>query len=740
MYRFFSTLGSDLLVEILKQSSDAMAIYTGSDLKIQLVNDAMLAIWGKDQSIHGMTFEEALPEMKGQEFITLLKNVWYTGQLFEAKDSPATLEIHGKMVTSYFDFTYKPIVNAKGEVYCILHTAKNVTERVKAWKAVREKEQREQLINEELRLLNEELQASNQELASLNEEYQVTNEQLDYANQKIFLLNDQLKRENSELIFDNREFQDNISDLGYSNKMLEYRNQELEELNSQISQLNRQLSESQVSFSDLIAQAPVAMMLLKGDDFIVTMINTQMLELIDKDVSIIEQPFFEVMPELKGQPAANRLIETFTHQRPYADYSNPVTLNRNGGLEEGFFNFTYTPFIENGIVTGVIDIAIEVTPQVRAIQNRDLTIAEKSKLEEVLRDSERRLQSMLETMAEGVCVVDAVGKVTYANPMAKQILGVSELELRDRTYNDPKWQNFRVDGSSLRIEEHPMYRMLKTGQAVFDSEIAIHAPGRDPLYICVNTAPIFDDAGRVTGGIGTFMDVTSRRLIMQGKDDFISIASHELKNPVTALKGSLQLLQKSHHKLTEDVRSKLLQQSIKSLEKLSLLIADLLDTSRIEQGHLKIDKKSIVLSKLFVDCCADILKETNQKIIFEGDENYTVEADNQQVGQVMLNFITNAIKYAPSSEKIIVRVIRINEEEIKVSVIDNGPGIPQDKIDHLFKRYYRTDYNGQKFSGLGLGLYISAEIIKNHGGRIGVNSDSLTGSEFWFTLPSLQRI
>lgn len=231
------------------------------------------------------------------------------------------------------------------------------------------------------------------------------------------------------------------------------------------------------------------------------------------------------------------------------------------------------------------------------------------------------------------------------------------------------------------------------------------------------------------------MDVTSRRMIMQGKDDFISIASHELKTPVTALKASLQLLQRSHDKLSEESRGKLLDQSIKSLDKLSHLISELLDTTRIEQGHLKIEKRPFTFSELFEDSCSELIKNASQEIILLGDTSQVVYADNQQIGQVLVNFITNAVKYAPESETIMINVSRLNDKEIKISVIDQGPGIEQDKLVHLFKRYYRTDYQGQKFTGLGLGLYISAEIIKNHGGNVGVESSPGKGSEFWFTLP-----
>ncbi|WP_294225016.1 cell wall metabolism sensor histidine kinase WalK, partial [uncultured Chryseobacterium sp.] len=415
--------------------------------------------------------------------------------------------------------------------------------------------------------------------------------------------------------------------------------------------------------------------------------------------------------------------------------SNPVILNRDGQFEERYFTFNYTPFIEDGKVTGVIDMAVEVTTQVMAIQERESIIIEKSVLEETLRKSEQRLQGILETMAEGVGVIDATGQLVYANPMAQQILGLSESKIKERTYDDPKWQNLRLDGTLLPSEEHPMSIMMSTQKPVYDHEVGVKAPERDIMYISINAAPLFDDEGNLTGGIGTFMDVTTRRMITQGKEDFISIASHELKTPVTALKASLQLLQRSHDRLPPESRAKLLDQSIKSLDKLSGLINSLLDTSRIEQGQLKLDKRPFTISELFDDCCSNFSQITDQEIIFEGDIYEQVMADNQQIGQVMINFISNAIKYAPESKQVIITAKKISDHEIKISVRDQGPGIPKEKLEHLFKRYYRTNYHGQKFTGLGLGLFISGDIIKEHGGRIGVESEEGKGSEFWFTLP-----
>lgn len=721
MKNFHSSLNQNGLLEILKQSNDATAIYTSVDLVIEFVNDAMLNIWGKNSSVHGQRFEDAIPEMLGQPFTQLLKDVWINQKEFNAVDTPATLEINGKMVTSYFDFTYKPIFNEKGKIFCILHTASDVTERFSARELVHNKEIREKEISEELKIANRDFQITNnnlnksiKDLAVLNTDYININKKLEEANQKISFLNNELKKENTSLIFGNNE---------------------LEELNKTIQQLNNKLTESEESFSHLIQQAPVATLLVKGENFKIQMINKSMLNLLGKDESIIGKKLFEVLPELQGQRAANMLVETFEKGISHHDFANPVFIHRHGNLEQGFFNFTYTPFIENGKVTGVIDMAMEVTPQVLAIKEKDETIKQKTILEDTLRENEQRLQGILETMAEGVCVIDAAGKLMYVNPMAQQILGLHEHSLKSRTYDNLKWNLTKLDGTPLTTEEHPMTLMLRSEQRIFDHEIGIQRPDGNKSYISVNAAPIFDENGVLSGGIGTFMDVTARRMAMQGKDDFISIASHELKTPVTSLKATLQLLQRSHKKLSDESRENLLNQSTKSLEKLSSLITDLLDATRLEHGHLKLEKKSFVIIELFDDCCANLITNENQKIIFEGDANQILEADHQQIGRVMTNFITNAIKYAPQSKTIIVNAKKLNNSEFKISVIDNGPGIPEEKLKFLFERYYRAEYEGQKFSGLGLGLFISADIIKNHAGRIGVDSTLGNGSKFWFTLP-----
>jgi PAS domain S-box-containing protein len=233
--------------------------------------------------------------------------------------------------------------------------------------------------------------------------------------------------------------------------------------------------------------------------------------------------------------------------------------------------------------------------------------------------------------------------------------------------------------------------------------------------------------------LGTLFDITRDKLAEREKDDFISIASHELKTPLTTLNGSLQLLLRMKNAPAEKMNA-LLERAGKSMQKVTTLVDDLLNASRVSEGHLYLKKTRFNLSKAIDDCCLHITAAGKYRLISEGEKDVEIEADSERIQRVIINFVNNAVKYAPLSKEIVIRVAR-EPSNIRLSVIDQGPGIAADKVPHLFERFYRTDESGGQYSGLGLGLYISAEIIKKHGGQIGVDSEPGHGSTFWFTLP-----
>lgn len=362
------------------------------------------------------------------------------------------------------------------------------------------------------------------------------------------------------------------------------------------------------------------------------------------------------------------------------------------------------------------------------------SIQQKTLIERELRNNQEQLTRILETMAEGVGIVDFDGNFAYANPMAKKILGLNEDQDIISIYNDPNWTNVMLDGEPLPQQEHPVTISLKSGAPVYDHEIGIQPLKGERFYISINAAPIKDEHGDTIAGIATFMDVTHRRKMIQKKDEFISVASHELKTPITSLKASLQMLNRVNTDTNSELFHKLMTQANKSMTRVSTLIEDLLNASKFTGGQLHLNKTRVNLARLIRGCCEDIRMEAKYHIRIEGDETLEVNADPNKIDQIVINFINNAVKYAPDSLEINVYIVK-KDGMACVSVTDEGPGIKPEKIPHLFERYYRVDTAGRQYSGLGLGLYISSEIVKKHHGKIGVESEFGKGSTFWFALP-----
>nr|WP_068889772.1 hybrid sensor histidine kinase/response regulator [Pedobacter panaciterrae] len=230
-------------------------------------------------------------------------------------------------------------------------------------------------------------------------------------------------------------------------------------------------------------------------------------------------------------------------------------------------------------------------------------------------------------------------------------------------------------------------------------------------------------------------EIEFRKQAERKKDEFISIASHELKTPLTSVKGYMQLLGRSVEKGDIPTVKKHLEKAQIQLEKLHELIADLLDISKIESGKLKFNKKLFVLDEL-LDSVIDIIRQANPEfsIIRKGKIGLEVYADEMRIEQVIINFLTNAIKYSPGTNEVHINVDVIGDK-IYVGVRDFGIGIAPDQQKSVFDKFYRVEETAIHFQGLGIGLFISAEIIKRHGGEVGVKSTLGEGSEFYFILP-----
>ena len=230
-------------------------------------------------------------------------------------------------------------------------------------------------------------------------------------------------------------------------------------------------------------------------------------------------------------------------------------------------------------------------------------------------------------------------------------------------------------------------------------------------------------------------EIEIRKEAEHKKDEFISIASHELKTPLTSVKGYIQLLERGLVKGDIDLVKSHLSKAQVQLEKLNGLIADLLDISKIESGKLKFNKQYFDLNQL-LEGIIEVIHQTHPdfKIIKNGVVSEKIFGDEMRIEQVIVNFLTNAIKYSPGTHQATLNV-ELKSGQLYLGVKDNGIGMQPEQVNRVFEKFYRVEETSHRFQGLGIGLYISAEIIKRHGGQINVKSVYGEGSEFYFTMP-----
>jgi len=250
-----------------------------------------------------------------------------------------------------------------------------------------------------------------------------------------------------------------------------------------------------------------------------------------------------------------------------------------------------------------------------------------------------------------------------------------------------------------------------------------------------NALPYRNEAGEVIAWFGISSDIDFQKKELEQKDEFISVVSHELKTPVTSLKGFLQLMM-AMQKDTDPVQFDYLATMNNQVNKLTRLITDLLDASKFNNGLLQYDKDNFAFNELVTEIVSEMQHTTeSHQIELHLGEPASIVADRNRIGQVITNLISNAIKYSPQAKTVIVSVVK-KERSIVVCVQDFGIGISKEQQVHLYTRFYRVQENhGNSFPGMGLGLYISMGIVEKHGGKMWVESMPGEGSLFYFSLP-----
>jgi len=528
-----------------------------------------------------------------------------------------------------------------------------------------------------------------------------------------------------------------ITEIVEARKLLELSKEDQQRLNDQLTVINKEMtavneelyraqknlvktlgevadSESRLRY--LLEDAPVAIAVMKGPDLVIEAANRKTLEIWGKSNEVIGKQLDAALPELQGQPFLSYLNNVYTTGESFAGNEIMALLERNGKIEEAYINFVYHALKgTDGKTNSIMLVATEVTEQVKAKQR--------------IENSQQQFRQAIDSANLGTWSINPEQSRLSLSDRSKELFGIP---LQDEV-------SFAEAMEAIDSDYHELVHTTVTrGLTKFEScdmEYPINSLlSKQRKWLRVTGKMFFDNVGKPAHYSGIIMEITDRKLEEQRKDDFISVASHELKTPVTTLKGSLQLLKRMKDKASPEVMSNFIDQANRSMDKVTDLIDNFLNMNRLSDGQMPLNETTFNVSEMLEGCCNHVRMAGHFELIFKGDRNLQLFADKDRIDQVVINFVNNAVKYAPGSTQIYMIAEKI-DDWIKVSVKDTGPGIPPEKLMHLFGRYYRADNSGYQYSGLGLGLYISAEIIKRHHGKIGVDSDLGKGSTFWFQLP-----
>ncbi len=356
--------------------------------------------------------------------------------------------------------------------------------------------------------------------------------------------------------------------------------------------------------------------------------------------------------------------------------------------------------------------------------------------EEALRSGEERLERIIEAVAEGIVIVDRSGRFTFANAAAENIVGVPRAVITQRSVSDPAWKLTDANGRPIAREQLPFERVMRTGQPVRNALLAMQGPDGRRITISLNAVPLRDPQGAIMGVVESLTDVSERLRLERLRDEFLSTAAHELKTPVATIKGYAQLLQQwapGGHESREAAAFAIIN---RQSDRLSRLVQGLIEFARLQHERFELRRQRFDLRDLAAEVVARMQTTApGHRLTLQRDGTVPVDADRDRIDEVLTNLLDNAIKASPKGGEIETRVYR-EGPEARACVVDHGVGIPAELQPHIFERFFQA-HAGTPYDrgGMGMGLYLSREIIARHGGKMWFQSVWGQGSTFCFSLP-----
>ncbi|MGM9478071.1 PAS domain-containing sensor histidine kinase [Pedobacter sp. GSP4] len=421
---------------------------------------------------------------------------------------------------------------------------------------------------------------------------------------------------------------------------------------------------------------------------------------------------------------------------------DPVTVEIRNYRKDGtlFWNELYISPIKNpeGQVTHFIGVQNDVTRRKNAEENllHERNMVEKKVQERTreLKENQEYLDSIIQTIRQGLLVLDPDYRVISANDFFFKTFKVEKRDTIGRSLYELGNGQWNIEQLKTLLE-----RILPTNNPVLDFEVDHEFPHIGRKLMLLNAHRIELEGDFKDRILIAIEDITEIRAAEIRKDDFLAVSSHELRTPLTTIKGYNQSVLRM---LPPDIDPKILTMVKKSagqVDRLHKIVTSLLEMSRIQTGKLTLIREEVDLSVLIADVVEDF-RESNpgHHLSIEGAVSRPVMIDESQISQVLYNLVSNAIKYAPGSAKITLALSEVSNYA-KISVRDYGLGISIEDQKSIFDRFFRVSSVQKHFPGMGIGLYISAQIVRQHGGTLWVDSEPSKGATFSFTLPLKEK-
>ena len=402
-----------------------------------------------------------------------------------------------------------------------------------------------------------------------------------------------------------------------------------------------------------------------------------------------------------------------------------------------------TPHIYKGEVQEVIGSIVDIT---------DLHEAR-----EKLAKSESMYRSVLSTMSEGVVFHDLEGNLIAANAYAAKILNVPYDQMLSVNPFGLDWEIIHPDGTAFALEDIPSVRCLHTKEPVRNTVMGIYLNEKKLTWLSVNAEPL-QESKYYKGVVVTFYDITkqqeqeqdllhsNQQMIIakeeaekanQAKSEFLSKVSHELRTPLNSILGYAQILEEQGEKDLTEKQLNRIRKILKAGNHLLYLINETLDLSKIESGHLAINLEPVSVKEAIEDALKIMkpLAKDKHSIFytrFHAYQEVFVEVDELRFQQILLNLLTNAIKYSPAYRDIIIYT-DIAQHHVTILIEDRGFGIPASELNRIFEPFYRV--NRLEKDGTGIGLALVKQLVVLMNGTCGVRSEEGKGSTFWVRFP-----